>query len=243
MLTSEPDRGQRMDLSSSEQAALTALRAGTAQSWDLKVLDGLYRRANVLGDLKLVRELDCYRDGGSPPEREVQPPRAKADVVPPVDLANPFDPSIDYAGRARQEQQQGEQVRRSSKSKHVRSADIDHVIARQRDAIIKDPQRRPRKHAWEPQNWAMAQRLDPLAKAVLMVVANHVDADGQAHPLSVKRIAAESGLSRRTVLDRIQGLQRDGLLAVVRKWGAKGEKPGQRASAYVIPFWRDAEPS
>lgn len=60
-------------------------------------------------------------------------------------------------------------------------------------------------------NWAFSQPVMGAAKAVLIVLSDHVDMDGWCWP-TVARIGFRSGLAERTVQMALRQLERDGLI-------------------------------
>src|SRR5262245_28840965 len=76
MIVDGADLGPALDLTPNEERALAALRADTLQSWDMPLIDGVYRRALAIGNADLVRELDAYRAGEAPEPAIAPPPSA-----------------------------------------------------------------------------------------------------------------------------------------------------------------------
>ena len=70
-------------------------------------------------------------------------------------------------------------------------------------------------------SWAFSQDMDPTAKLVLIGLANYADAEGICWP-SYGVLCAATGLSERTIIRKIQDMEKDGLLAVVKRTRTDG---------------------
>jgi DNA-binding Lrp family transcriptional regulator len=66
-------------------------------------------------------------------------------------------------------------------------------------------------------SWAVIQNIPALQKLVLLMLANHSNGHtGQCNP-SINKLAEECGMSRDTVIRSISGMEKKGLISVIRK--------------------------
>ncbi len=72
---------------------------------------------------------------------------------------------------------------------------------------------------------SLAQRCDPQDKIILIVLAFHANAEGWAWP-KIAGIQAATGLSRRTIQRRLEGLRRRGWIL----WTARSTASGRQTS-------------
>ena len=89
--------------------------------------------------------------------------------------------------------------------------------------------------SFDAMKWAAKQEPNSsITKLVLLMLADRVDKHGRCWP-SLNRIAKDCLLSRRTVINAIKSLERDGLITVVRR----SEDGASQSNYYVLSCAKD----
>jgi len=70
--------------------------------------------------------------------------------------------------------------------------------------------------SFQAMTWVVEQKVAPLAKLLLLTLANYADAENRCSP-SKERLAADTGMSKSSVCKYLNDLEADGLVEVTRR--------------------------
>lgn len=70
--------------------------------------------------------------------------------------------------------------------------------------------------SFQAMTWAVEQKVAPLAKLLLLTLANYADAENRCWP-SKERLAADTGMSKASVCKYLNDLESVGLVEVTRR--------------------------